>query len=180
MIHPRATMRLQFHSGFTFDDAIATLDYMARLGISHVYASPILTARRGSTHGYDVVDPTRVSDALGGRDGLERLVAALRRHDMGLIVDIVPNHMAVGPENPWWLDVLEKGEASPHARVFDIDWRSPDPRLKGKVHAPSLAAITTRRWPMATSGWITTATPAGSSSMFTATAFPSGPRITTC
>ncbi|MEN2977838.1 malto-oligosyltrehalose synthase (plasmid) [Tistrella bauzanensis] len=148
MIHPRATMRLQFHSGFTFDDAVAIVDYMARLGISHVYASPILTARRGSTHGYDVVDPTRVSDALGGRDGLERLVAALRRHDMGLIVDIVPNHMAVGAENPWWLDVLEKGEASPHARVFDIDWRSPDPRLRGadprlrgqKVHAPFLGS----------------------------------------
>ena len=138
-VTPRATMRLQFNAGFTFDDAAALVGYMHRLGISHVYASPILAARAGSTHGYDVVDPTRISDEIGGRAGLERLVAALRRHEMGLILDIVPNHMAVGgDETPWWADVLAKGEASRHARVFDIDWRHPDPERDGKVHAPFL------------------------------------------
>lgn len=138
-VTPRATMRLQFNAGFTFDDAAALVGYMHRLGISHVYASPILAARAGSAHGYDVVDPTRISDEIGGRAGLERLVAALRRHEMGLILDIVPNHMAVGgDENPWWADVLAKGEASPHACVFDIDWRHPDPERDGKVHAPFL------------------------------------------
>jgi (1->4)-alpha-D-glucan 1-alpha-D-glucosylmutase len=138
-VTPRATMRLQFNAGFTFDDAAALVGYMHRLGISHVYASPILAARAGSAHGYDVIDPTRISDEIGGRAGLERLVAALRRHEMGLILDIVPNHLAVGgDENPWWADVLAKGEASPHARVFDIDWRHPDPERDGKVHAPFL------------------------------------------
>src|SRR3954451_14625284 len=96
---PRATMRLQFHKRFTFADAEQHARYFARLGISHLYASPVTTARAGSMHGYDVVDPTRVNPELGGAEALRRLVAALRCEGLGLIVDIVPNHMAVGAEN---------------------------------------------------------------------------------
>src|SRR5436853_7296500 len=103
---PRATMRLQFHKGFTFADAEKHVRYFARLGISHVYASPITTARAGSMHGYDVADPTRVNPELGGEEALRRLVATLRREGLGLIVDIVPNHMAGGPENAWWNEVM--------------------------------------------------------------------------
>src|SRR5580704_15237926 len=99
MTAPRATLRLQFHKSFTFADATRLVPYFAALGISHVYASPILTARPGSLHGYDVIDPTRVNPELGGEDGLRELVAALRRAGLGFIVDIVPNHMAVGAGN---------------------------------------------------------------------------------
>lgn len=139
-MRPRATIRLQFHRGFTFDDAASHVDYLARLGISHVYASPILKARPGSPHGYDVVDPDLVNPELGGEEGLGRLVAGLRRHGLGLIVDIVPNHMAVDQENARWLDVLESGPSSPHASFFDIDWQSADPSLAGKVLVPILGA----------------------------------------
>ncbi|MGB3610789.1 MAG: malto-oligosyltrehalose synthase [Cellvibrio sp.] len=135
----RATIRLQFHQGFTLDDAVPLVPYFARLGISHIYASPLLTARRGSMHGYDVVDPTRVNPELGGEAALERLVAALREYKMGLIADFVSNHMAVGGDaNPWWLDVLEWGISSPYARFFDIQWNSHDPLLKGQLLVPFL------------------------------------------
>ncbi len=135
----RATLRLQFHRGFTLDDACAQVEYFARLGISHLYASPLLTARPGSMHGYDVVDPTRINPELGGEAALRRLVAALRRHGMGLILDIVSNHMAVGGSaNPWWLDVLEWGRRSPYAQFFDIQWHSPDPLLEGQLLVPFL------------------------------------------
>ena len=121
---PRATYRLQCHEDFTLDDAAAAVPYLARLGISHVYTSPITTAAAGSTHGYDVIDPTSVNPELGGEAALRRLVAALRAHDMGLIIDIVPNHMGVaGGGNAWWNDVLACGQASDFARYFDIDWR---------------------------------------------------------
>lgn len=121
---PRATYRLQFHAGFTFADAEALLPYLSGLGISHVYASPVTTARRGSVHGYDVVDPTRINPELGGEEAFRTFVAALRRHEMGIIVDIVPNHMGVvGGENLWWQDVLQKGQKSCYAKFFDIDWR---------------------------------------------------------
>ncbi|HEX7821872.1 MAG TPA: malto-oligosyltrehalose synthase [Sphingobium sp.] len=123
---PRATYRLQLHAGFTFADAEAIVPYLADLGISHVYASPITMAAAGSTHGYDVIDPTRINPELGGEAGLLAFVAALKARDMGLIIDIVPNHMGVaGDENRWWMDVLEKGRDSPHAIVFDIDWGEP-------------------------------------------------------
>lgn len=135
---PRATYRLQLHRGFGFDAAAAHVPYLARLGISHVYASPVLTARAGSMHGYDVVDHASVNPELGGEDGLRRLVAALRAHDMGLVVDIVPNHMAVGADNAWWFDVLEWGRESAHATTFDIDWDVPDPMLAGRVLLPVL------------------------------------------
>jgi (1->4)-alpha-D-glucan 1-alpha-D-glucosylmutase len=135
---PRATARLQLHKDFNFDQAAEVVPYYAALGISHIYASPILTARSGSTHGYDIVDPTRINPELGGEDGLRRLVARIRKAGMGLILDIVPNHMGIGAENPWWQHVLEWGQGSPYARWFDIDWQPADETLHGKVMAPFL------------------------------------------
>ncbi|MFV8052192.1 malto-oligosyltrehalose synthase [Mycobacterium sp. 48b] len=120
-----STYRLQMRADCcTFDDAVNLLDYLDRLGISHLYLSPILTAAQGSTHGYDVTDPTTVSAALGGPDGLRRLSMAARERNIGLIVDIVPNHVGVAhPEqNPWWWDLLRYGRGSAYADYFDIDW----------------------------------------------------------
>ena len=110
---PRATMRLQFHRASPSPMPSALVPYFARLGISHLYASPITTARAGSMHGYDVIDPTRVNPELGGEAALRRLVAALRAAGLGLILDIVPNHMAVGAENAWWFDVLQARPRQP-------------------------------------------------------------------
>ena len=135
---PRTTMRFQFSKDFRFVDAEAVVPYLSQLGISHLYASPVTTARAGSSHGYDVVDPTRVSSELGGEEALTRLAACLRDHGMGMIVDIVPNHMAACLENAWWADVLRHGRASRFARFFDIDWEPEDPRLHGKVFLPIL------------------------------------------
>lgn len=137
---PRATMRVQFHEAFTFDDAAALVPYFAQLGISHLYASPILKARPGSTHGYDCTDAGFVNPELGGEDALRRLSAALHAAGMGLVVDIVPNHMGVGgtADNAWWRDVLLWGPDSRHASTFDIDWASSDPMLRGKLLAPFL------------------------------------------
>lgn len=134
----RATLRLQFHREFTLDDALPWLDYFARLGISHLYASPLLAAQPGSRHGYDSVDPTRISDELGGEAALRRLVAGLRQNGMGLIVDTVANHMRIGDANPWWQDVLEWGLDSPCAHFFDIRWHSDDPLLDQQVLLPCL------------------------------------------
>lgn len=135
----RATLRLQLHKNFTLDDARLRVPYFAQLGISHLYTSPLLTARPGSTHGYDVVDPTCVNPELGGEPALERLADALRNEHMGLICDLVPNHMAVGGNtNPWWLDVLKWGPASPYAHFFDIQWNSHDPLMKGQLLVPFL------------------------------------------
>ncbi|MCP1419292.1 (1-_4)-alpha-D-glucan 1-alpha-D-glucosylmutase [Pseudomonas laurylsulfativorans] len=137
----RATLRLQFHQGFTLEDAVPLVPYFARLGISHVYASPLLRARAGSMHGYDVVDPTRVNPELGGEAALRDLVSALHGHDMGLILDIVSNHMAVGgSDNPWWLDLLEWGRLSPYGEFFDIQWHSPDPLMEGQLLLPFLGS----------------------------------------
>lgn len=138
MAEIRATLRLQFHREFTLDDALPWLDYFARLGISHLYASPLLAAQPGSTHGYDSVDPTRISDELGGEPALRRLVAGLRQNGMGLIVDTVANHMRIGNANPWWQDVLEWGLDSPYAHFFDIRWHSDDPLLDQQVLLPCL------------------------------------------
>jgi len=136
-----ATARLQFHRDFTLDHATALVPYYSRLGISHLYASPLLTARAGSTHGYDIVDHNTINPELGGEEALRRMVAALRAHAMGLILDIVPNHMGVGGnDNAWWLDVLEWGRASPYAEYFDIDWDPPDPSLRGRMLAPFLGS----------------------------------------
>src|SRR5690349_11022944 len=112
----RATYRLQFHRGFTFGDAQALIPYFAELGISHLYASPIMKARPGSTHGYDIIDHNRINPEIGGDTGFRNLVSELHAHGMGLILDIVPNHMGVGGgDNVWWLDTLEWGEDSPFA-----------------------------------------------------------------
>ena len=136
---PRATVRLQFHAGFRFDDATELVPYFAALGISHVYASPFLAARPGSAHGYDIVDHTRFNPELGDEASFDRLVAALHHHGMGLILDFVPNHMGIGgADNAWWLDVLEWGAMSPFAAFFDIDWAPAEPSLKGKVLLPFL------------------------------------------
>jgi (1->4)-alpha-D-glucan 1-alpha-D-glucosylmutase len=135
---PRATMRLQLHRGFTFADAGALAPYFAALGISHIYASPIMTARRGSMHGYDTVDATRINPELGGEDAFRQFVGALRRHELGLIVDIVPNHMAAGSENAWWMEVLRHGRGSAYARYFDIDWEPPNRNLTNKILLPVL------------------------------------------
>ncbi|WP_428488161.1 malto-oligosyltrehalose synthase [Rhodopila sp.] len=136
---PRATMRLQLHKDFTFSDAAELVPYLVDLGVSHVYASPILTARAGSMHGYDVVDPTAVNPELGGETGLRDFVAVLRSAGLGLIIDIVPNHMAVGgSDNPWWNDLLRHGRASRYAKFFDVNWDCEDADLRGKVLAPFL------------------------------------------
>jgi (1->4)-alpha-D-glucan 1-alpha-D-glucosylmutase len=136
---PRATYRLQLHRGFTFADAEAAVPYLADLGVSHLYVSPILKARAGSTHGYDIIDHNQLNPELGTRAELDSLAARLAAHGMGLVVDFVPNHMGVGQaDNAWWLDVLEWGEDSPYAHFFDIDWQPPRRELKGKVLLPFL------------------------------------------
>ncbi|HEX3429288.1 MAG TPA: malto-oligosyltrehalose synthase [Rhizomicrobium sp.] len=135
---PRATYRLQFRKEFTFAHASALVPYFNNLGVSHVYASPILAARKGSSHGYDVIDHSRINPELGGEDEFRAFVACLRRHEMGIIVDIVPNHMAVAVENAWWMNMLELGRDSMHARAFDVDWDGPDPSLKNRILLPIL------------------------------------------
>jgi (1->4)-alpha-D-glucan 1-alpha-D-glucosylmutase len=128
-----STYRLQMRGDrFTFADAENLLDYLDDLGVSHLYLSPILTAAEGSTHGYDVVDPTTVSAALGGADGLAQLSRAARARNIGLVVDIVPNHVGVDDprQNPWWWDVLTHGRESSFSSFFDIDWTlDPDGRI---------------------------------------------------
>ncbi len=131
---PRATARLQLHADFPLEAARAQLPYLAALGISHLYLSPITQARAGSTHGYDVTDHGQVNAELGGEAALRRLAADCRVRGMGLIADIVPNHMAANVANGWWADVLRRGERSPHSRCFDIDWRAPE-----RVWKPALA-----------------------------------------
>ena len=132
---PVATYRLQLHKQFRFADATALVPYLAELGVSHVYASPFLKARPGSTHGYDVVDHGSINPEIGTEADLRRLLDTLRRHGMGLVIDVVPNHMGVlHGDNPWWQDVLEKGRASPYAKFFDIDWQ----RGRGRLLLPVL------------------------------------------
>ena len=127
-----ATYRLQFHAGFTFAHAEALVPYLAGLGVSHLYASPITLAVPGSTHGYDVADPTRINPELGGVKGFERLAALLCAHGMGVILDIVPNHMAASSHNPFWTEMLEMGPDAPAARLFDVFWDT------GKLMLPVL------------------------------------------
>src|SRR6185436_6353329 len=119
---PVSTYRLQFNRDFRFPDALRILDYLHELGITELYASPILKARPGSTHGYDVTDPTQLNPELGSTEDFNELCRALHDRGMGLIVDIVPNHMAASLDNPWWFDVLEKGEESEYAQFFDVNW----------------------------------------------------------
>jgi len=136
---PRATVRLQFTPDFGFDAAAAVVPALAALGVSHVYASPILMARPGSEHGYDIIDHGRINPELGGDEGFRRFSDALLIEGLGLIVDFVPNHMGIGVgENRWWRDVLEWGRESPHADWFDIDWEPAEPSLHGKLLLPVL------------------------------------------
>jgi len=136
---PRATYRVQLHAGFGFDDAAEVAGYLADLGVSHLYLSPILAAVPGSTHGYDVVDPSRVNPELGGAAGYDRLGAALGAAGLGQLLDVVPNHMAVGrADNRWWWDVLRSGPASRWAGYFDVDW---DLEGAGARHAVLLPVL---------------------------------------
>ncbi len=135
----RATYRLQLRPELGLDDAAALAPYLAELGVSHLYASPYLQAVAGSTHGYDVVDPTRVNEELGGEAAHVRLAAALAAHGLGQVLDIVPNHMAIDERtNRWWWDVLENGPASRYAAYFDVDWDPPQARLRNTVLLPVL------------------------------------------
>src|SRR6202165_1725693 len=138
---PIATYRVQLTADFDFDAAAAIVPYLKALGITHLYASPFMKARQGSTHGYDIVDHTRINPELGGDAGFERLSQALKQHDLGLILDFVPNHVGVHfADTPWWLDVLEWGPASPHAVSFDIDWDILPYRARGGVLLPIIGS----------------------------------------
>jgi (1->4)-alpha-D-glucan 1-alpha-D-glucosylmutase len=141
MPSPLATYRLQLCPRFGFAVAAELADYLRRLGVTHLYASPYLQAAPGSLHGYDVVDPTRVNEELGGPDGHRRLCDALGAAGLGQVLDIVPNHLWVdGAHNPWWWDVLTKGPSSPHADTFDIDWEAPAGVSPSRVMLPLLGA----------------------------------------
>ena len=133
-----STYRLQLTPDFGFAAAAAQVDYLARLGVSHLYLSPILTARRGSTHGYDIADPSTVSESLGGEAGLRQLAVTAHDHGLGIVVDIVPNHMGTGPENADWMYLLAEGASGEGGRVFDVDWHAPLPGAEGKVILPVL------------------------------------------
>ncbi|HEV3225624.1 MAG TPA: malto-oligosyltrehalose synthase [Acidimicrobiales bacterium] len=132
------TYRLQLRPDFGFDEATAIVPYLARLGVSHVYLAPCFEATPGSTHGYDVVDPNSVRGELGGRPAFDRLVRAARGAGLGVVLDIVPHHMAATAANAWWWSVLELGRDSPYASHFDIDWDPPERRLRGSVLLPVL------------------------------------------
>ena len=136
---PSSTYRLQLNVAFTFDDAISILDYLSALGVSHVYCSPYLQATPGSMHGYDVVDFERVNAELGGSEGQERFCNNLKERGLGQILDIVPNHMAVAQNNPYWRDVLENGRRSRYADFFDLEWDAGEQRMRNKILLPILS-----------------------------------------
>jgi len=135
---PVSTYRVQMHAKFTFADAQKILPYLKQLGISDLYCSPIFEARPGSQHGYDVVRHDRLNPELGGEEGFNQLSSALREAKMGLLLDIVPNHMGVGNDSVWWQDVLENGRASEYATFFDIEWEPLKPDMRGKLLLPIL------------------------------------------
>ena len=144
----RATYRLQLGGDLTLERAREIVPYLARLGISHMYMSPVLRSRTGSEHGYDVVDPTRLDPALGNGADWDALVRTLHEHGMGALLDIVPNHMGVGSENPYWDDLFANGPASRYAAWFDIDWAEERLGVRGRVLVPilgdDLAAVIAR------------------------------------
>jgi len=135
---PTATYRLQIHAGFRLQDAAELAGYLADLGVTHAYSSPLLRSAEGSNHGYDTVDHAHIDEARGGREGFDRFVAALHEHGLGLVLDLVPNHMGVADAAaaPWWWDVLQHGQQSAHADAFDIDWEFGG----GKVRIPVLGS----------------------------------------
>ncbi|MEK0085680.1 malto-oligosyltrehalose synthase [Benzoatithermus flavus] len=142
---PRSTYRLQLRSGMDFAKAAELVPYLARLGISHLYLSPPFQAARGSTHGYDVVDANRLDPVLGGEAAFEALARTVQRHGMKILLDIVPNHMGVGQDNPWWWDVLKHGRESRYARFFDIDFdRDPEGKLVLPVLGGTLDEVLSR------------------------------------
>jgi (1->4)-alpha-D-glucan 1-alpha-D-glucosylmutase len=136
---PAAIYRLQFNSQFTFEQAAGLVDYLYDLGVSDCYASPPLTTRPGSQHGYDITDHSKLNQEIGSEEEFAEFARRLRQRGMGLILDVVPNHMSIaGSSNRWWNDVLENGPSSPYAQFFDIDWRPPKPDLVGKTLLPML------------------------------------------
>jgi (1->4)-alpha-D-glucan 1-alpha-D-glucosylmutase len=135
---PLATYRVQFNADFTFDHLKAIAPYLSELGITDIYASPILTARTGSNHGYDAVNPSEINPVLGGMEGFNQLIGELKKYDMGWIQDIVPNHMAYSNQNRMLVDVLENGPDSQFRDFFDINWQHPSERMQGRVLAPFL------------------------------------------
>lgn len=137
-LEPIATYRLQFNAQFGFDQARQIIPYLASLGISHVYASPYLQAAKGSSHGYDIVNHTQVNEHLGGSNAHAQMCMDLKQAELGQLVDIVPNHMAISSSNPWWWDVLENGPSSHYATYFDVDWESSEERWPNKILLPIL------------------------------------------
>jgi (1->4)-alpha-D-glucan 1-alpha-D-glucosylmutase len=138
---PRATYRVQLKKGFGFADAARIVPYVAALGVSHLYCSPIFAARSGSMHGYDVIDHNLLNPELGTREDFDALVETLHQHEMGMIIDIVPNHVGVmGDSNAWWLDVLENGPAAQFAPFFDVDWHPNRSSMQNRILVPVLGA----------------------------------------
>src|SRR5215472_2466623 len=135
---PAATYRVQFHQGYRFVDGRDLVPYLSELGITDLYSSPRYKAQRGSSHGYDIANPRRINSELGTEEDFDEMSEKLRHYGMGLVLDIVPNHMAASYENPWWTDVLENGPASGYASYFDIDWHPPSRLLDNKVLLPVL------------------------------------------
>src|ERR1700730_9907384 len=135
---PSATYRLQLNHDFRFADVSGVLDYLHSLGISDLYLSPILASRKGSGHGYDVTDPTRINPDLGSEEEFATLQTELQNRGMGLVLGTVPNHMAASAENPWWMDVLENGTQSAFAAFFDIEWHPHSRSLDGRILLPVL------------------------------------------
>jgi (1->4)-alpha-D-glucan 1-alpha-D-glucosylmutase len=138
MMIPSATYRFQFNKDFTFRQAAELVPYLQKLGITHCYASPLLKAREGSPHGYDITDHKQLNHEIGSREDFEHLAHTLKAHGMGLVLDIVPNHMGAGKDNPWWMDVLENGLSSLYADYFDIDWHPLVADLQNKILLPIL------------------------------------------
>ena len=145
---PAATYRLELaKDAMTFRDAAAAIPYLDELGFSHVYLSPCLKIRSGSSHGYAVVDFGQLDAGLGGAEGFGELVEALRRRGMGLLLDVVSNHMSATPgENAWWSDVLENGPASPYAAYFDVDWRPSRRNCRTASSCRSCASSMGKSW----------------------------------
>ena len=138
---PLSCYRLQFNPNFTFRDASNILNYLTRLGITDIYASPLLQSRSGSGHGYDSTDPTRIDSELGSEQQFDAFQGELKKHGLGLLLDIVPNHMAASAENPWWMDLLENGPASVYSAYFDVDWHPPSRILDNKILLPVLGSV---------------------------------------
>jgi (1->4)-alpha-D-glucan 1-alpha-D-glucosylmutase len=135
---PLATYRLQFNQNFTFAQAANLVPYLRQLGISHCYSSPYLKARPGSVHGYDIINHSELNPEIGSKEDFEFFVNTLHNHQMGQILDLVPNHMGIGCDNDWWIDILENGRVSPYASFFDIDWWPIKEELRGKILLPVL------------------------------------------